>query len=97
LISRLTAKIVDEVSDFYSIYDAIDRSPLDAVDRDWHAENRSCSVSHKRKKFTISMFLFHCMALNKASFWLVMAVEILMVPYIVHSLEDARFVREQRM
>jgi hypothetical protein len=42
------------------------------------------------------MFLFHCMAPNKASFWLVMAVEILMVPYIVHSLEDARFVREQR-
>jgi hypothetical protein len=42
------------------------------------------------------MLLFYCMAPNKASSWLVVAVKILMVPYIVRLLGDARFVRKER-
>jgi hypothetical protein len=96
LIFRLTAEIVDKSSDFHSVYETINGSPLDTVDRDWHAENCSCGVAHKKKKFAFSMLLFYCMAPNKASFWLVVAVKILMVPYIVRLLGDARFVRKER-
>jgi hypothetical protein len=81
LIFRLTAKIVDKVFDLHSIYDTINGSPLDAFDRDRHAENCSCSIAHEKKKFAFSMLFFHCMVLNKPSFWLVVAVKILMVPY----------------
>jgi hypothetical protein len=81
LISGLTAEVIDESSNFYTVNNTIDRRISDAFNCNRHAQYRSCSIAHERKKFIPSTPLRHSMRSDETSFGLVMTVLILGVAY----------------
>jgi hypothetical protein len=83
LISSLTAEVIDKLLNFYTINNTINRCISDAFNCNQHAQYRSCSIAHERKKFIPSMSLCHSMHLDETSFGLVMMVLILGVAYVV--------------
>jgi hypothetical protein len=83
LTFRLAAETIDKRIHFHSIQDAVNRSTPNAPNRDWHAQHHSCRIAHENKKFTRPVRLSHRMASNKTGFRLIVAVQKLVVPYVV--------------
>jgi hypothetical protein len=82
LTFSLAAEVVDKSSNFYTIHNSINRSGLNALNSDWHAQHHSCRIADERKKPIISRPLFHSVLSNQASLRLVMAIEILVMAYV---------------